>query len=309
MSETGLAAVIEPQSQLAALSPTPEQLIALAIERGVSIDTIERLMVMRERLHEQQAKAEFIAAMAAFQGECPVISKTKGVTTRSGAHAYSYAPLEVVVEQVKPLLAKHGFSYRHEMQPRDKGVLVLCHVTHIGGHTETTPMDVPFGQQTQVMSDSQVVAAATTFAKRYAFLNAFGIMTADEDTDGQDVHRDDPPPAPLRRYRIEVRAAIDKGDKQHWATPSGVFITATVLAAAYPATASTPFTAEVDAVDTGYTAPISGQKLPVYEVRAVITATPITPPQTGSRAGSTPAPARGEQEAGHANAGVKPSSL
>ena len=35
------------------------------------------------------------------------------------------------------------------------------------------------------MSDSQVVAAASTFSKRYAFCNAFGILTGDEDNDGQ----------------------------------------------------------------------------------------------------------------------------
>jgi hypothetical protein len=42
-------------------------------------------------------------------------------------------------------------------------------------------MEVPLGNKTQVMSDTQVVAAAITFAKRYAFLNEFGILTGDED--------------------------------------------------------------------------------------------------------------------------------
>jgi len=35
------------------------------------------------------------------------------------------------------------------------------------------------------MSAPQVVAATITFRKRYAFCNAFGIMTGDEDIDGQ----------------------------------------------------------------------------------------------------------------------------
>lgn len=44
-------------------------------------------------------------------------------------------------------------------------------------------MEVPLGNKTQVMSDTQLYAAASTFAKRYAFCNAFGIMTGDEDNE------------------------------------------------------------------------------------------------------------------------------
>jgi ERF superfamily. len=46
------------------------------------------------------------------------------------------------------------------------------------------------------MSDTQHVAAALTFAKRYAFTNAFGIMTGDDDNDaaktGKEKHRPTP---------------------------------------------------------------------------------------------------------------------
>ena len=38
------------------------------------------------------------------------------------------------------------------------------------------------------MSAPQVVAAAITFGTRYAFKNAFGIMTGDDDNDGQINH-------------------------------------------------------------------------------------------------------------------------
>jgi hypothetical protein len=68
---------------------------------------------------------------------------------------------------------------------------------------------VPLGNKTQVMSDTQVTAAAGTFAKRYAFCNVFGIMTGDEDTDGADPQ----PPAnyqPRATYQPPVRPAPAK---------------------------------------------------------------------------------------------------
>ena len=44
-------------------------------------------------------------------------------------------------------------------------------------------LPLPLGNKTRIMSQTQVEAAALTFAKRYAFCNAFGILTGDEDTD------------------------------------------------------------------------------------------------------------------------------
>ena len=63
------------------------------------------------------------------------------------------------------------------------GVKVVCIVKHSAGHSESTSIQVPFGTKTNVMSAPQVVASSITFASRYAFKNAFGIMTGDEDND------------------------------------------------------------------------------------------------------------------------------
>jgi hypothetical protein len=65
----------------------------------------------------------------------------------------------------------------------DKNVKATCMAKHKDGHSEPSSMEVPLGTKTAVMSDTQVVAAALTFAKRYAFCNVFGILTSDEDAD------------------------------------------------------------------------------------------------------------------------------
>lgn len=161
-----------------------ERMIALAIEKGVAVDSLERLLAMRRELKEEFARVQFYKAMALFQASCSTIKKTKTVNTKVGGKAYSYAPLESIVEQVKVPLAENGFSYSSGMTLDDKyNVTASIKVTHKDGHSEVTSMEVPLGQKTQIMSDSQVVAAAQTFAKRYAFCNAFGILTGDEDTD------------------------------------------------------------------------------------------------------------------------------
>ena len=167
-----------------------EVLIAQAIERHVPVETMEKLLAMRRELKQERAKEEYDQAMAEFQADCPTIVKTKEVKTKAGIVAYRYAPIESIVEQVRDILKKHGFSYSTNMELLESGVKVSVKVTHSAGHSEETCMSVPLGNKTDIMSQSQVVAAAQTFAKRYAFCNAFGILTGDEDNDVASISSD-----------------------------------------------------------------------------------------------------------------------
>ena len=183
---------MEPDS-LPATAPEPEltgpldasALIAKALEHNVGIDTMERLLALRERLQAEQARAAFLRALAAFQGECPVIVKTKTVAIRpaSGAgYTYRYAPLDIIVEQVRPFLQKYGLSYTIKTRQDEGTLTAICEAHHEGGHTEPSELTVPIDKAAR-MNDTQKVGAARTYAMRYAFCNAFGILTGDEDTD------------------------------------------------------------------------------------------------------------------------------
>ncbi|MFA6097584.1 MAG: ERF family protein [Candidatus Paceibacterota bacterium] len=162
-----------------------ENLISQAIEKGTPVETMERLLAMRRELKAEFAKEAYDREMAEFQSECPTIKKTKSVKTDGGVVAYKYAPIESIVEQVKPLLKRYGFSYSTQTINQIDKVKAICIVKHMAGHSENYEMEVPLGNKTKIMSPTQVVAAATTFAKRYAFCNAFGILTGDEDTDAR----------------------------------------------------------------------------------------------------------------------------
>jgi hypothetical protein len=105
--------------------------------------------------------------------------------------AYKYAPLESIVEQVKDILSTHGFSYSVDQPEARQGYIkVAFTVKHKSGHSEVTCVELPLGNKTRIMSQTQVEAAALTFAKRYAFCNAFGILTGDEDTDAKTASKD-----------------------------------------------------------------------------------------------------------------------
>lgn len=169
-----------------AAANSPEALLAIAVQNNVSIDTLERLMVLRDKVNSENARNAYVAAMAQFQSECPTIEKTKTAKDGKGVTLYKYAPLEKIVEVVAPLLKRHGFSYTFKTNQSVKDEIeVICIVTHQLGHSETSTLTVASTGGTSIMSGPQKVAAALTFAKRYTFISAFGIVTGDEDVDGK----------------------------------------------------------------------------------------------------------------------------
>jgi hypothetical protein len=164
-----------------------ENMITLAIDKGLSVEAIEKLIAMRRELKEEFAREEFFKAMANFQDRCPTIAKTKdgGKIKETGKVAYKYAPIEDVAnDEVKKLIAENGFSYTFESGRNDR-FYSTCVVHHIAGHTERTTVEVSAVGKTGVMSDAQYEAAAMSFAQRYAFRNAFGIIVGGEDNENE----------------------------------------------------------------------------------------------------------------------------
>lgn len=169
------------------IQPSAELLIGQAIQKGVTVDTMERLMAMRRELKAEKAEEAYHSAMAEFQAECPIIKKTKKVLNKpekGGGVRYTFAPLDSIIQQVKPLIQKYGFSYTVDTLVEDTWVTAICKVIHKLGHSETSSFKIPMDPEA-FMSQAQKFASALTFAKRYAFCNAFGILTGDEDNDAK----------------------------------------------------------------------------------------------------------------------------
>lgn len=166
-----------------------EGFISQAIEKGLPIETMERFLQMRKEFKADQAREAFVIAMAQFQKECPVIMKTKGVKKAgSDVVIYRYAPLDSIVLQVKDALGNNNLAYSfREVRSEDGTKLTaVCTIRHSLGHSEDSSFTVEIGAEAY-MTDVQKHGARMTFAKRYAFVNALGILTGDEDTDAREL--------------------------------------------------------------------------------------------------------------------------
>ena len=163
---------------------TVDPIFALA-EKGVAIDQLERLIAMRERQEEREAKKGFELHFAEMQAEfTPVKRSKKGDKS-------SYAPIEEMQRQYGAIIARHGFSYRFPEKELEDGKLEVTLVISGYEHSETNSKILPAyepdkgGQSGKsIMNPLQAEGTRSTYGQRYAFIAGFGITMEDMDTDG-----------------------------------------------------------------------------------------------------------------------------
>lgn len=191
-----------------------DALIQKGLESNASVETMERLFALYEKVKADKAKTEYVRSLSTFQDSCPVITKTKKVLNKDGRSVrYMYAPLDSIVEQIRKPLENNGLSYTWDVKNDENMITAIAKVTHIMGHSETSSFSVPIDSN-QYMTSPQRYASALTFAKRYSLCNALGISTADEDTDAVDVEGGADAKSPKAQIMLRLRALGQKTESR-----------------------------------------------------------------------------------------------
>jgi hypothetical protein len=140
------------------------------------------------------------AALLAFQAEAPTLSKN--AAGQVGSRSYKYVDLHSIVEEITPLLAKHGLTWTtRPTGTHDAPTLtyeLLWEGTRRIDHDDDSYDIEPHseaiaGEMPLYLPDaptSQTLGSAITYARRYA-LTAVLNLVADEDDDGKTAS--DPP--------------------------------------------------------------------------------------------------------------------
>ena len=162
----------------------PDQLMALvntAVEKGYDINIIQSLMDYQDRWDKKQAKKAFDAAMAEAVNEIPTIAKNKkAIVDKDGNARYRYDDLSEIAETVKPILKKHGLSYRFRTQQNGLIVSVTCIVSHVDGHSEENTLSAS-NDTSGSKNAIQAVGSAVTYLERYSLKAALGLAAAEDD--------------------------------------------------------------------------------------------------------------------------------
>lgn len=167
--------------------PTPADpmlaLIQQVVIGGGSIENLQLLLDMKERVDRENARKAFQAALAAAQAEIPTVIKNRQNNhTRS-----SYADLAAIEQAVTPVITSHGISVRfHPVRSEVQGHYgVECVLSHAAGHTETYRADVPSDgagiSGSNNKTPTHAFGSTMTYGRRYLLCMLFNISTGDDD--------------------------------------------------------------------------------------------------------------------------------
>lgn len=172
---------------------TPMVLMQNAISRGATVEQMQDLWALNEKVEAANAKKAYVKAMAEFKKNAPEIDKDKQVNYQNkdlSWTSYRHASIGNVVDKITEGLAMFGFSHKWDIDQamKDGGgglITVTCVITHELGHSEAVPLSA--SPDTSGGKNSiQAVASTITYLERYSLLAATGLATQDMlDDDGR----------------------------------------------------------------------------------------------------------------------------
>jgi len=153
-------------------APPIADILKAVVDRGISqenVGALEKIVGLYERMQAKDAERQFASAFVQLQADLPTIVARTVIPNRG-----KYERFEDVMDQVQPVLTKHGFGVSFSMAPEDSRITVTCHLRHVGGHSESKAFTVRTGRKAD--SDTQADCMAATTAKRNALLQSLNIV-------------------------------------------------------------------------------------------------------------------------------------
>lgn len=163
---------------------TVPQMLQTVIQGGVTAENaaaFEKLIELHWKMQERDAERDFASAFVALQAEIPNVKAVKAVPNKDGTVRYKFAPYEEIMEQVSPLLKKHGFTVTFSTDYKDNRLIKTCTLQHTSGHSKSNSYAVRIGSGPPGSSETQADGAAATYAKRGALSDCLNIVTEKDD--------------------------------------------------------------------------------------------------------------------------------
>jgi hypothetical protein len=176
---------LAPQS-LALAANSPAAMMLAAMDRGATLEQVEKMMDLQERFERREAEKAFFAALSGLRSEAIEVVRRKRVhfTSSKGTTDYKHAELSDVIEAAQPAMAKHGLSHRWDVKQEARKITVTCIVSHAMGHSINVSLTAD-PDDTGNKNPIQQVASTITYLERHTLKAALGLSEKGDDDDGQ----------------------------------------------------------------------------------------------------------------------------
>lgn len=132
-------------------------------------------------MNKSESIASLAAALAKFQGE---VENPKNTAVNPQFRS-KYAPLDVVINTIKPILAKHGLSFVQSTGSEGENIIITTMLLHESGEwIETDPLILPAYQlKSGGVKDfnAQGAGSGISYGRRYSLAAAIGVSSQDDD--------------------------------------------------------------------------------------------------------------------------------
>ena len=158
----------------------------IALDSNVSIEKMDRILAMQERVLDRRARMAFSAAIADAKAEIPVIAKKRHVGFESkkdnaSRTDYDYEDFAEVARTIDPILGAHGLSYRFRTQGKPgEPITVTCIIAHRDGHEEENSLTAPHDSSGN-KNAIQAIGSTVTYLQRYSLKAALGLAAGNDD--------------------------------------------------------------------------------------------------------------------------------
>lgn len=168
---------IEPAAPVEIASPMIAMIERVAMDPNASIEKLERMLDMRDRLQAETAKAAFASAFAAASAEFPSIP-----LNGRGDKNKAYALLKDIIGGTRPILSRYGLALSFGVESHPDRVIVTAELMHVAGYSKTTSIELPkdtSGSKNAV----QAVGSSQTYGQRYTAQAILGLSLGDDTED------------------------------------------------------------------------------------------------------------------------------
>ena len=168
--------------------PTVADMLQTVISGGISAESVgvmEKLVGLYERMEDKKAEKAFAAAFVSLQADIPKVQACQAVPNNDGTVRYKFAPFEKLMDQIGPLLQRHGFTVSFSNRYDGARLVQTCTLQHVGGHKRSNDFAVRIGSGPPKATECQADGAAATYAKRFALCDCLNIVVAHMDNDAR----------------------------------------------------------------------------------------------------------------------------
>ena len=166
------------QNEIVEISGSPSDVVRYALKQeGVTVDQLEKLLIIEERYKAGLAKQAYHKAVSEFKKNPPKVTKDKQNTQ----YKSMYTTLGNLVNTVNPELSKQGLSANWEI--KQNGIIeVTCVLTHTMGHSERTSASAP-ADTSGAKNAIQQIKSTITYLKAVTFESICGLASTDANLD------------------------------------------------------------------------------------------------------------------------------